>query len=111
MDGCFTRLILDASELLMTKWQLLAASTSQLPLRINNFQAHLEEDTVKNVCYGESVAHGNTLDGQRVELPLLTRDLQLQTTQGDLKVEIFCEAVPKTAEVLRGHPSLLGHEI
>ena len=24
---------------------------------------------------------------------------QLHTTQGDLKVELFCEAVPKTAEV------------
>lgn len=32
---------------------------------------------------------------------------QLHTTRGDLKVELFCEAVPKTAEVRHGRREIV----
>lgn len=39
---------------------------------------------------------------QRVELlaiSLETDDAWLHTTLGDIKIEVFCEAIPKTSEV------------
>lgn len=40
-----------------------------------------------------------SLNSKAPILTLVLKSVTLHTTLGDLKIEIFCEAVPKTAEV------------
>ena len=51
-----------------------------------NIQPHQQQVTLKLLRQG---------------FPVATMSVTLHTTLGDLKIEVFCESVPKTAEVCR----------